>query len=180
MARIKLNDLNADKCVGFGNKPGQKQAGETVEGYYIGSRVVDSGMGPSTLHILQTEQGNLGLWGSKQLNDKLALVPQENHRVFVTYTRTIKAGKGTMKVFDVEYDNDDKLGSSAAQVSFSASSSEDEEGIYDSSEIVEDDLEEQYSTRAVASNAVQASKSNGSSAQSDQKARAQALLQKRR
>ena len=117
MARKKVVELNADNCVGFGTNEGQIRPGKTVDGYYLGARKVETGMGPSTLHFLQTESGNLGVWGSAQLNSKLAQI-QTGTRVFITYVKKIKAKLGMMKVFDVEYDDEDTIEVSNTAVSF--------------------------------------------------------------
>ena len=56
----KVLDLDADVTIKFGSK--HKDAlriGSTFEGYYIGCKTVQSGMGPSQLHVFQTSEGNV-------------------------------------------------------------------------------------------------------------------------
>jgi hypothetical protein len=114
MARKKVIDLNADSTFKF-EKPGQE-----LEGYYIGSKTVNSGMGPSKLHVLQTAEGSVGAWGSAQLDAKLAQIQAENPgaKVFIKYTKKIKVPKGMMKVFEVEYDDEDRIDVGGTQVNF--------------------------------------------------------------
>ncbi len=58
--------LNADVTYVLGGtdektgKPNPK----SVEGYFLGNRITpDKGYGPGTLHIFQTKEGNVGIWG---------------------------------------------------------------------------------------------------------------------
>lgn len=110
MARKKVIDLNADSTLKF-EKPGQK-----FQGYYVGSKTVNSGMGPSQLHVFQTDEGNVGVWGSAQLNAKLAQCL--GYLTFITYLKKIKVPKGTMKTFEVEYDDEQKIDVAGTQVNF--------------------------------------------------------------
>lgn len=117
MARKKVIDLDASTTVGFGDKPGQKKPGQEVSGYYIGCRKVTTGLGESVLHVLQTPKGNLGVWGSAQLNAKLSSIPLGS-MAFITYVSKVKVAKGTMKKFDVEYDDEDKIFVDTPEVNF--------------------------------------------------------------
>jgi hypothetical protein len=68
MAYEKLTDLGTDKVFALGK--GEDKI-DSVEGYYLGSRQVTTGNGPSTIHVFQTVEGNIGVWGTKKLNDNL-------------------------------------------------------------------------------------------------------------
>jgi hypothetical protein len=117
MARKKVIDLDASTVVGFGKEQGQIGVGKEISGYYIGCRKVQTSMGESTLHFLQQEKGNLGVWGSAQLNAKLGSIAPGT-MVFITYTGKVKHPKGTMKKFSVEFDDEDSIDVGGAQLNF--------------------------------------------------------------
>lgn len=179
MARKKVIDLNADTTVGFGNKPGQIKAGQTLEGFFLGSKSVSTKTGPSTLHVLQTEKGNLGLWGSANLNSKLAQIAVGT-MVFITYKKMIKVPKGTMKLFEVEYDDEQSIHAEEVDVNFSTASSEDEaseeyELVEESAEEIVEEVEEAPAPRAAAP-VSRAAAPRASAPSAEARARAQALL----
>lgn len=128
MARKKVIDLSADNCVGFADAPNpkknQKGPGQEVSGYYLGSRRVTTKLGESDLHILQLPTGeNLGVWGSAQLNQKLGQIAKGN-MVFIVYKKKINVPSGTMKTFEVEYDDEDSIHVDSAEVNFQAGGTE--------------------------------------------------------
>lgn len=125
MARKKVIDLNADTTIKF-EKPGQ-----VVEGYYLGFKTVTSKFGPSLLHVFQTAAGSLGAWGSTQLDSKLATI-QKGVMVYVTYLKKIPVPSGSMKTFDVEFDNDLKIDVSGSVINY-AETKEPEESNEDQS-----------------------------------------------
>lgn len=180
MARKKVISLNADTTVGFGDKPGQIKAGKTLEGYFLGTKSVNTKTGPSVVHVIQTPKGNLGLWGSANLNTNLASVAVGN-MVYITYKEMIKIAKGTMKVFDVEYDDENTIHTEGVDVNFStASSEEDAAEEYETAEesfeeeIVEE-VEEAPAPRAAAPVSRSAAP-RASAPSAEARARAQALL----
>lgn len=116
MARKKVIDLNADSTIKFGRQEGALRKGSTFEGYYIGGKTVQSSMGPSQLHVFQTDEGNVGVWGSAQLNAKLQGL--QGMKTFIKFVNEIKVPKGTMKVFEVEYDDEDTIDVASTQVNF--------------------------------------------------------------
>lgn len=185
MARKKVVDLDAENAVGFGKEEGQIPPGHTLEGHYIGGRKVKTKFGMATLHVLQTESGNLGVWGSAQLDAKLGTVPPGS-MVFITYVKKIKVTNGTMKVFEVEYDDEDRVEASAVQVNFQDSSEGEEDAEEESSEAedVEEEAEEESKPEpAKAASKPAASKSGkpaGSTVSDAQKARVAALLGKKK
>lgn len=114
MAFKEVSSLDADVTVALGKKdksgkPYPKQA----EGYYLGSRTVKGQRGDSTLHILQTAKGNLGVWGTTDLNRKLgSAVP--GVMVRITSTGTKPTPKGDMYTYKVEADTDNTIEVSSA------------------------------------------------------------------
>lgn len=106
-------DLDANMTISLGGrdkktgKPNPTQA----EGYFLGSKQVVSKRaktGFSYLHILQTEEGNLGIWGKTDLDRKIRSVPAG------AMTRITQSGmqvteNGDMYKFRVEVDADNSI-----------------------------------------------------------------------
>lgn len=129
MARKRVSDLDASSTVEF------EKVGQTVQGYYIGAKIVTTDYGKSKLHILQTEAGNVGVWGSAKLDEKLGAV-EPGYLTFITYRGKVKLPGGkTMKKFDVEYDDEEKAEISTAALR--ATAADDEEAIEEEEETVE-------------------------------------------
>lgn len=122
MARKKVIDLNADTTMGFENP------GETAEGYYIGSKTVNTSFGESKLHILQNDKGALGVWGSAQLNAKLSTV-KPGTMVYITYLKKVKIPKGTQKLFDVEFDDELTIDVGNTTVNYSSEESDPSDSV---------------------------------------------------
>ena len=105
MAFSEVSSLDADVTVALGKtdkktgKPYPKQA----EGYYLGKREVESKRGASFLHFLQTSKGNLGVWGTMDLNRKLSQVVPGT-MVRITSTGTKATPNGEMYTYKVESD----------------------------------------------------------------------------
>lgn len=197
MARKRVLDLNVDNVYGFGEKKGDKRVNEEVSGYYLGSKNVQGSMGPSIIHAFQTAKGSFGVWGSKQLNDNLAQVIKGT-MTFITYKGKVKIPRGTMKTFLVEFDDEDTIPLANVDVNFTPSNSEAdaEDAIDDSVEAsdyddaeqelaaAEEEIEEvappvQTRRPQPASSGIGATRS-ASTATADQRAKAQALLSKKR
>src|SRR5271169_2495266 len=109
MAFREVASLDAKDTVALGKKdkqgnPYPKQA----EGYFLGSRKVDSSRGDSVLHFLQTSDGNLGVWGTTDLNRKLGQVTP-GAMIRITSTGTKETPKGEMYTYRVEVDKDNTI-----------------------------------------------------------------------
>jgi len=114
MAFQEVSSLDADVTVALGKKdkngkPYPKQA----EGYFLGSRTVQNKRGESKIHFLQTPKGNLGIWGTTDLNRKLASAP-EGSMVRITSTGTKPTPNGDMYTYKVEVDKENSIEVSAA------------------------------------------------------------------
>lgn len=115
MAFQVVASLDADVTVALGKKdkktgkPYPKQA----EGYFLGSRTVESKRGENKLHFLQTAEGNLGIWGTTDLNRKLSQVPAGT-MVRITSAGTKPTPNGDMYMYKVETDADNTIEVSAA------------------------------------------------------------------
>lgn len=119
----EVASLDADVTIAIGKK--DKKTGKaypkTAEGYYLGKRTVEGKKGESVLHFLQTEDGNLGVWGTTDLNRKLSQV-KDGVMVRITSTGTKPTKNGDMYTYKVEVD-----ASNTIEVDLSESSA-DEEG----------------------------------------------------
>lgn len=116
MAFKEVSSLDAEVTVALGKidkstgKPYPKQA----EGYYLGMRTVKNKRGESKLHFLQTAKGNLGLWGTTDLDRKLGQVTP-GAMVRVTSTGTKPTPNGDMYTYKVEMDADNAIEVSATE-----------------------------------------------------------------
>lgn len=156
MAFKEVTSLDAENVVALGKKdkatgkPYPKQA----EGYFLGSRTVENKRGESKIHFLQTPNGNLGLWGTTDLNRKLGQAPV-GAMVRVTSTGTKSTPNGEMYTYKVEVDKDNAIEVAAAEESTSSGGSysdEDSDSTYASSNdgSSSDDGEDEDAAQAVA------------------------------
>ena len=101
----KVQNLDADTTVTIGgyNKKLKKENPMSIEGYYLGSRVVQNKLGPSTIWFLQTETGNVGVWGKTDMNRKLSGV-DPGTMVRITHEGSRPTPKGDMLTYTVEVD----------------------------------------------------------------------------
>jgi hypothetical protein len=162
--------LDADNTVALGgrNKKTGKNNPTKAEGYYLGSRKVESKKsktGYAFIHFLQTTNGNLGVWGKTDLDRKLTSVTPGT-MVRITQTGMQATPNGDMYKYKVEQDstntidvsglaaanqgggNEEETSTDEDEAYASASSDDDEEGNYDLSS--EDDEEVEETPRVVA------------------------------
>lgn len=142
----EVSSLDADVVIALGKKdkatgkPYPKQA----EGYYIGSREVENKRGKSVLHFLQTAKGNLGVWGTTDLNRKLGQVTPGS-MVRITSTGTKPTPNGEMYTYKVETDESNTIEVSnpvapaQEEESYEASGSDEDESSYESQEETTED-----------------------------------------
>ncbi len=117
MSFQELTSLDADVVVALGKKDKQgKPYPKQAEGYYLGSRTVQNKRGESKLHFLQTPKGNLGVWGTTDLDRKLGQAPV-GAMVRVTSTGTKPTPNGDMYIYKVEVDKDNAIEVPAEQSS---------------------------------------------------------------
>lgn len=110
MSFKEVASLDADVTIALGktNKETGKPYPKQVEGYYLGNRTVESKRGNSKLHFLQTPKGNVGVWGTTDLNRKLSqVVPGTMIRA--TSTGTKATPKGDMYTYKVETDSSNTI-----------------------------------------------------------------------
>ncbi len=109
MAFKEVSSLDAEVTIAIGKKDKQgKSYPKQAEGYYLGNRVVENKRGQSKLHFLQTAKGNLGVWGTTDLDRKLAQAPVGT-MVRITSTGTKPTPNGEMYTYRVEQDVDNTI-----------------------------------------------------------------------
>lgn len=114
MGFTEVTSLDADVTVALGKKDKNgKSYPKQAEGYFLGSRTVESKRGESKLHFLQTPKGNLGIWGTTDLNRKLGAVPVGT-MVRVTSTGMKPTPNGDMYTYKVEVDKENCIELDAA------------------------------------------------------------------
>lgn len=142
----EVSSLDADIVVSIGKRDRKtgNQGPKQAEGYYLGSRQVKSNRGESFIHFLQTPEGNLGVWGTTDMNRKLKQVPPGT-MVRITSTGTRPTPNGDMYTYKVELDKENTIEVGSTEV-YETSESQDSEyssdesyNSYDSDE-AEDDL----------------------------------------
>lgn len=147
--------LEADTATAIGgvDKRTGKANPKQVEGYFLGSRKVESRKSKSGfayLHVLQTANGNLGVWGKTDMDRKLLSVPAGT-MVRITHTGMQPTPNGDMYKYRVEQDDSNQLdvsglSSEAPQEAAEEETSEPVAGFSD--EPQEEDSEEQESSPA--------------------------------
>jgi len=113
MAFQEIQSLDADNVVSIGgkNKKTGKDNPKQVEGYYIGSRQVESRKsktGKSYIHFFQTEKGNLGVWGKTDLDRKISTVTPGT-MVQISFSGMKETPNGDMYTFKVAQDKDNTI-----------------------------------------------------------------------
>lgn len=124
MAFQEVSSLDADVTIALGkvNKQTGKPYPKQAEGYYLGSRSVASKRGESKLHFLQTANGNLGIWGTTDMDRKLGQA-SVGSMVRITSTGTKPTPNGDMYLYKVEIDRDNAIEVSPPAASVEASNS---------------------------------------------------------
>lgn len=103
MARKIIIDLDCDSTVEWTAK------GQVAEGYYLGFKNINTDYGAAKLHIFKGEKGNFGIYGAKQLDEKLGTVTIGNY-TDVTFEGKVKLPGGkTMKKFVVGQDDENTI-----------------------------------------------------------------------
>lgn len=111
----KINSLDSEVSVNLGgiNKKTGKPNPKSVEGYYLGTKTgipnkFDPAK-PDCMHILQTEKGNVGVWGKSHLNPQMSkAIPGSMVRITFTGTRPSKKGNDQL-LFTVEQDKTNNI-----------------------------------------------------------------------
>lgn len=172
---VQSLDAEVTTALGGKNKKTGKSNPTKAEGYYLGSRKVESKKSKSGfayIHFLQTPNGNLGIWGKTDLDRKLTAVTPGT-MVRVTQSGMTSTPNGDMYKFKVELDSDNTI-EVTAQASDDTSSSESEETSED------DDTYTDYNASAEDEEATQEVAQAAALSAAQRKAKVEALLKGKR
>lgn len=84
-----------------------EKIGDKVEGIYKGCRKVETEVGESVIHDLDTKDGPIAFFGSAMLNPTLAENVAAGNTIRITFTGTKppkKKGYSPLRIFTVEID----------------------------------------------------------------------------
>lgn len=149
-------DPSASKTIQVGGKGADGTRNPTeIEGYYLGAKETDGQYGPGKLHIFQTSEGNVGVWGKSNSNRLLTgdLVGQ---MVKLTFTGMSKPAKGKRPAYLYQVQHDPENTIDASGIDLNASEDSDnlpDYGGEEDSDVFGDesnDYEEPIIQRAVA------------------------------
>jgi len=128
MAFKTVSSLDADTAISLGKPDAKGKTTKSIEGYYLGFRTTTNSYGDSNLHVFQTPQGNVGVWGSTNMDQKLKNVkPGTMTRVTANGLAPKKPGKNPMKLFEVAVDEDNTIEVSNADTSLPGDEHEEEQ-----------------------------------------------------
>lgn len=104
-----VTDLDAETTISLGgyNKKTKRDNPTSVEGYYLGSRKVDSKKAKSGycyIYYFQTPKGNVGVWGKTDLDRKMQTV-ELGVMVRASFSKMVTTPNGEMYKYLVEFDN---------------------------------------------------------------------------
>lgn len=134
MAFKEIQSLDAETTISLGgfNKKTRQDNPTQIEGYYLGTRYVPSQKsknGKAAIHVFQTADGNVGVWGKTDLDRKMeAMTDKIGAMVRVTQkgTKPTKGGND-MYMFRVEVDLDNMIEVTAASQTIEAEETSEEE-----------------------------------------------------
>ena len=153
MAFKTIQDLETDNTVALGgyNKKLKKENPTQPEGYFLGTKKTKNTKndGVSSLHILQTPKGNVGVWGKTDLDRKMLNVVAGT-MVRITHTGMQQTKNGEMYKYRVEIDNENSIPielTPAKEYGSTASFTDEEPTDEDEGEGVEDSTPDPTPTR---------------------------------
>lgn len=122
---------NTDKTIKLGGNDNTtgKANPTSIEGYFLGSKDTQSDYGPGKLHVFQTPEGTVGVWGKTRLNSLLTS-DIRGQMVKATFTGMIapsKKGRKPSYGYQVQHDEDNTIDVSGVDLSAAEPSESDEE-----------------------------------------------------
>lgn len=142
MAFQKVRVLEADSTISLGKtdpKTGNKYP-TSVEGYYLGTKKVQTDNGESTIHHFETQSGVVGVWGTTKLNSGLSQVTLGNmtRATFVGLGKPTK-GRQPARLFDIQQDPDNSIDVLPSSSMTSQYDDGDNDNSYEDQSLDEDD-----------------------------------------
>lgn len=104
-------DADVTTAIGGKNKKTGKNNPTSLEGYYLGTRKVESKKskgGQASIHFLQTPKGNIGVWGKTDLDRKIGGVTP-GAMIRVSFTGMQATPNGDMYKYKVEVDQENTI-----------------------------------------------------------------------
>ncbi len=144
--KTKFNGT-ADTAIQLGDKNNPVKA--SIEGHFLGTKnTPDTGYGPGKLHIFQTQEGNVGVWGKTNSN-RLLTADHVGQLVTLTFTGMGPKSKGKNPAYQYElkYDEENTIDTAGLDVNAAPAVDDEEESDIDSDETP---LDVAPPTRAVA------------------------------
>lgn len=114
MGYITKFDGSTDKTIKLGGDGNPA----SIEGYFLGSKDTESDYGPGKLHIFQTKEGTVGVWGKTRMNSLLT----EDHKgqmVLLSFTGMVapsKKGRKPSYGYKLQYDKDNTIDTSSVNL----------------------------------------------------------------
>lgn len=126
----EVTSLDADTTVAIGgsNRKTGKKNPTSAEGYYLGTRMVDSPKsksGKAAIHFLQTSKGNLGVWGKTDMDKKFSQITP-GVMVRVSFDKMVSTPNGDMYKYKLEVDKENTI--DVGDLTGGASFGSDDEG----------------------------------------------------
>lgn len=134
MAYKKVFDGQTDKTIQLGGRNNTTgiENPKSIEGYFLGTKDTESGdYGPGKLHIFQTKEGTVGVWGKTRLNRILgkSLIGK---MVLVNFTGMVQATKkGRKPSYGYEAFGDDENTIDVSSLDLNATATVDDEDLGD-------------------------------------------------
>lgn len=126
MAYIKKFDGQTDTTVQLGDK--NNPVRKSVEGYFLGTKETpDTGYGPGKLHIFQTKEGTVGVWGKTNSN-RLMTSDHRGQMCKLTFTGMGEKKKGKNPAYNYELQYDAENTTDVTGVDMNASEPEEDLG----------------------------------------------------
>ncbi len=131
MAYKEITALDADTTIALGGTNGKtgKPNPTRVEGYYLGSKEVESPKsktGKSFIHYFKTKTGNVAVWGKTNLDRKLSSA-KVGEMTLVIQSGTQRTANGNMYLYSVQQDDTNTI--EVANTSSNSPSFNEDEGI---------------------------------------------------
>ncbi len=128
-------DGSTDTTIQLGGKNKDGTPNPTsLEGYFLGSKDTDGDFGPGKLHLFQTKEGTIGVWGKSRLNGLLTkdIIGQMTLVTFTGMIAPTKKGRRPAYGYKVQHDTSNTidvgdLNLNAASAGGADEGSEDEE-----------------------------------------------------
>ncbi len=139
----------------------------SIEGYFLGSKETESDYGPGKLHIFQTSEGTVGVWGKTRMNSLLTkeLAGQMCRVTFTGMIAPSKKGRKPSYGYKVEHDPQNVIDVGNINLQATADSESEEDDVNEDSHETYSDSAPRYTAPVGRSTTPPATSSNQSKVQ---------------